>query len=67
MIPLLLIAVHYFIFKSRVFAIKFQLFCHVSTKVIKLVEIRQSSDIFFHSFSLKTMKFSTFVFNKIVQ
>ena len=30
-------------------------------KVIKLVEIRQSSDIFFHSFSLKTVKYSNIV------
>ena len=46
--------------------IKFQLFCCVSTKVIKLVEIRQSSGIF-HNFSLETVKFSTFVFYKVVQ
>jgi len=33
-------------------------------KVIKLMEIRQSSDIIFHRFSLETVKCSTFVFNK---
>jgi len=36
-------------------------------KVIKLMEIRQSSDKIFHSFSLETVKFSTFVFNKVVR
>ena len=35
--------------------------------VIKLVEIRQSSDIIVYSFSLETVKFSTFVFNKVVR
>jgi len=36
-------------------------------KVIKLMDIRQSSGIIFHSFSLKTVNFSTFVFNKVVR
>jgi len=57
-------------FVSGAPSIKFQLFCHFVIylpKVIKLVEIRQSSDIAFHSFSLETVTFSTFVFNKVVR
>jgi len=35
-------------------------------KVIKLMQIRQRSGLIFHSFSLETVKFSTFEFNKVV-
>jgi len=34
---------------------------------IKLIELRQSSDIIFHSFSLETVKISTVVFNKVMR
>ena len=36
-------------------------------KVIKLMEIGQSSDIIFSQFSWETLKIGTFVFNKLVQ
>jgi len=36
-------------------------------KIIKLMEMRQSSNIIFHSFSLETIQFSTFVFSKVLR
>jgi len=43
---------------------KFQLFCHVA---INLMEIRQSSDIIFHNFSLNTKVLNFTVSNKVVR
>jgi len=36
-------------------------------KVIKLMEIGQNSDIIFSQFSRETVKFGTFVFDKVVR